>query len=205
MMIDFDAEAKNWDTHPIRIERARAVAEGIRAGIALTPHMRALEYGCGTGLLSFALRPYLGHITLADSSAGMLEVLKEKIASSRVQNMTPLRLDLVTDPLPQEKYDLIYTLMVLHHVLDTDGLLRDFYRLLDAPGHLCIADLDEEDGSFHGPDFPGHRGFDRKELSERVEQAGFQAIRFSTIFRTLKEVDGQRREFPLFLMLAEKR
>jgi SAM-dependent methyltransferase len=119
--------------------------------------------------------------------------------------MTPLRLDLVTDPLPQEKYDLIYTLMVLHHVLDTDGLLRDFYRLLDAPGYLCIADLDEEDGSFHGPDFPGHRGFDRKELSEKAEQAGFQAIRFSTIFRTLKEVDGQRREFPLFLMLAEKR
>jgi ubiquinone/menaquinone biosynthesis C-methylase UbiE len=205
MMIDFDAEAKDWDTHPIRIERARAVAEGIKAGIAPCRHMTALEYGCGTGLLSFALQPYLAHITLADSSAGMLAVLQEKIASSGVQNMTPLQLDLATDPLPQETYHLIYTLMVLHHVLDTDSLLRDFYRLLDTPGTLCIADLDKEDGSFHGPDFPGHKGFDRKELSAKAEQAGFQAIRFTTIFRTLKEVGGQRKEFPLFLMLAEKR
>jgi ubiquinone/menaquinone biosynthesis C-methylase UbiE len=167
--------------------------------------MTALEYGCGTGLLSFALQPYLAHITLADSSAGMLAVLKEKIASSGVQNMTPLRLDLATDPLPQAQYDLIYTLMVLHHVLDTDSLLRDFYELLGTPGYLCIADLDKEDGSFHGPDFPGHKGFDRKELSEKAEQAGFRANRFTTIFQTPREVDGQRREFPLFLMLAEKR
>ena len=203
-MIDFDAKAKDWDTNPLRIERARAVAGAIKTAIALAPHMTALEYGCGTGLLSFALQPDLAHITLADSSTGMLAVLKEKIAASGVQNMTPIQLDLVTDPLPQAKYNLIYTLMVLHHVLDTDKLLRDFYRLMNTPGYLCIADLEKEDGSFHGLDFPGHKGFDRKELSEKAEQAGFQAVRFTTAFRMFKEMDGQRREFPLFLMLAEK-
>ena len=41
--------------------------------------MHALDYGCGTGLLSFPLKDELGHITLNDNSAGMLEVVQEKI------------------------------------------------------------------------------------------------------------------------------
>lgn len=203
-MIDFDSRAREWDADPVRIERARAIAEGIRAGVPLTPHMTAFEYGCGTGLLSFALQPYLAHITLADSSTGMLTVLEEKIASSGVRNMTSLKLDMVTDPLPQRRYHLIYTLMTLHHILDTDKILRDFCALLDRPGYLCVADLDEEDGSFHGPDFPGHRGFDRNELGEKAKSVGFQIVDFTTIFHMAGGVRGSRRDFPLFLMTAEK-
>ncbi len=86
-MTDFDARAKGWDDVPGRRERANAVAESIREQVRLTPQMSALEYGCGTGLLSFELQPYLGKITLADSSPGMLEVLREKISSSGVKNI----------------------------------------------------------------------------------------------------------------------
>ena len=127
--------------------------------------MTALEYGCGTGLVSFALQPQLGHITLADSSTGMLAVLREKIAAGNIQNMTPVQLDLITDPLPAERYQLIYTLLTLHHIPDTDKILRAFYQLLDSSGYLCVADLDKEDGTFHEDEFHGHLGFDREELS----------------------------------------
>ena len=99
-MNDFDQKAAQWDAKPVRVERAQAVAAGIKAALPLASHLTALEYGCGTGLLSFALQPYLGHITLADSSSGMLTVLREKIAAGNIQNMTPLQLDLMTDPLP---------------------------------------------------------------------------------------------------------
>jgi ubiquinone/menaquinone biosynthesis C-methylase UbiE len=203
-MSDFDQQAAAWDTDPVKIERTRSVAEAIRDNLTLTPDMTALEYGCGTGLLSFALQPYLAHITLADSSIGMLAVLDQKIASGGMHNMTSIKVDFTTDPLPQARYQLIYNLMTLHHIPDTDKILKDFYTLLEAPGYLCVADLEKEDGSFHGPDFPGHKGFDRDELAEKVRRAGFQKVEFKTVFQMPRPVGTTTKYFPLFLMIAEK-
>ena len=81
-MTNFDERAKDWDSDPKKVERARVVAEAIRAALPLSTDMTALEYGCGTGLLSFALQSELGQITLADTSQGMLDVLGEKIAAA---------------------------------------------------------------------------------------------------------------------------
>ena len=203
-MNEFDQKAQQWDAKPIRVERAQAMAAGIKATVPLSPQMAALEYGCGTGLVSFALQSELGHITLADSSSGMLAVLRDKIAAHNTQNMTPVQLDLMIDPLPAERYQLIYTLMTLHHIPDTDKMLRAFYELLDNSGYLCVADLDQEDGTFHADEFHGHLGFDREELGAQAKQAGFQTINFSTIFHMRQEVNGVSKDFPLFLMVARK-
>jgi ubiquinone/menaquinone biosynthesis C-methylase UbiE len=201
---EFDHKASQWDAKPVRVERAQAVAAGIRAALPLSPQLTALEYGCGTGLLSFALQPQLGHITLADTSTGMLAVLREKIAAANIWDMMPLQLDLSADPLPAERFQLIYTLMTLHHIPDTDRMLRAFYQLLDAPGHLCVADLDKEDGTFHEGEFHGHLGFDRGELDAKARQAGFHNIQFTTVFHMIKDVNDVSKDFPIFLMVAAK-
>ena len=200
----FDEKAKGWDSDPIKVERALVIAEAIRKRVPLRTDASALEYGCGTGLLSFALQPYLGEITLADSSQGMLAVLKEKIAAGGIRNMTPLSLDLAVDPLPPDRFTLIYTMMTLHHIPDTERILRCFHSLLENSGYLCIADLDKEDGSFHGADFSGHTGLDRRELTEKAEIAGFRNISFATVYEMTKETDHGRKKFPVFLMAAEK-
>jgi len=203
-MNEFDQKAAQWDAKPIRMERAHAVANSIKTAVPLSPHMTALEYGCGTGLVSFALQPKLGHITLADSSIGMLAVLREKIATASIQNMTSLQLDLITDPLPVERYQLIYTLLTLHHIPDTAKILRAFYQVLDNSGYLCVADLDKEDGTFHEDEFHGHLGFDREELAAQAEQIGFQSIHFTTAFHMIKDVQGVNQDYPIFLMVARK-
>ena len=198
----FDASAKTWDQDPVKLARAQAVADGIRSQVP--PQARALDYGCGTGLLGFALRSHCGQIALADSSAGMLAVLDEKIAASSATNMRSTRLDLVTDPLPPDRYELICTLMTAHHIADTDKLLRDLHALLASPGYLCIADLDAEDGSFHGPEFDGHQGFVRDALKRKAEAAGFRDVSFTTVFQMQKGSGPQQTEFPIFLMVARK-
>jgi ubiquinone/menaquinone biosynthesis C-methylase UbiE len=203
-MNEFDQKAAQWDAKPVRVERALAVADGIKAAVPLSPHMTALEYGCGTGLVSFALQSQLGHITLADSSTGMLTVLREKIAAANIQNMTPVQLDLITDPLPAARYQLIYTLLTLHHIPDTAKILRAFYGLLNPQGYLCVADLDKEDGTFHEDEFHGHLGFDREELAAQAKQIGFQSIRFTTAFHMIKDVQGVSQDYPIFLMVARK-
>ena len=80
MISHFDAKAASWDEDPQKVERACAVARQIRCHVPLSREMKALEFGCGTGLLSFALKDDLGHITLVDNSPGMLDVLERKIA-----------------------------------------------------------------------------------------------------------------------------
>jgi ubiquinone/menaquinone biosynthesis C-methylase UbiE len=196
----FDERARDWDSDPGKVERAKAAADAIRKTIPLRRSMNALEYGCGTGLLSFALQPDLGRITLADTSPGMLDVLQGKIAASRVTNMHPLLLDLTSDPLPDERYDLTYSLMVLHHIDDTRQILRQFHALLKPSAYLCVCDLDREDGSFHKHEFDGHLGFAREGLRGLVQAAGFEQVGFSTAY----EIERDERSYPLFLMTARR-
>jgi ubiquinone/menaquinone biosynthesis C-methylase UbiE len=204
-MTNFDERAKDWDSDPKKVERARMVAKAVRRSIPLSNDMKALEYGCGTGLLSFALQPDLGSITLADTSQGMLDVLSEKIASAGVTNMHPIRLDLSSDPLPKGRYHITYSLMTLHHVHDARGILGKFYDLLESNGYLLVADLDKEDGSFHTDGTTDvHKGFDRSELQKWVEAVGFGNVRFSTVYEIKKVVDGKEKMFPVFLMTAQK-
>jgi ubiquinone/menaquinone biosynthesis C-methylase UbiE len=202
---NFNERAKDWDSDPQKVERARVVAEAIRTALPLTYGMTALEYGCGTGLLSFALQPHLGQITLADTSQGMLDMLNKKINAAGVTNMHPMLLDLTSDPLPAERYHLIYLLMTLHHIRNTEDILKKFHALLEPEGYLCIADLDKEDGSFHTDGTTDvHKGFDRPTLQKQVEATGFGEVHFSTAYKMKKKTGGIEKTFPIFLMTARK-
>jgi len=205
-MTNFDDRAKAWDSNTKKEKRARTVANAIRAAVDIKPGMSALEVGCGTGLLSFALQEDFVSITLTDTSQGMLDVLSEKIKASKAANMHPVRLDLSVDPLPAQKFPVTYSLMVLHHIHDTDGILRRFYDILEPGGWLVVADLDKEDGSFHTDGSTDvHHGFDRDRLQKRVEAAGFTDVRFSNAYGIKKMINKEKRNFPIFLMTARKR
>lgn len=203
-MNEFDLKAREWDNSPLRIDRAKKIAEAIGNAVDLSKINSAFEYGCGTGLLSFALRPHIKKITLADSSAGMIEVVNEKISASDIDNMSVLKTDLISENIPEEKFDLIYTLMTLHHIDDIPLLLGKFNSMLNDRGLLLIADLDKEDGSFHGAGFMGHKGFDRGELSSVIAAAGFGELVFSTPYIIEREEGGVKRNFTVFLCSASK-
>ncbi len=194
----FDARAATWDEDPGKRRRAEEVAAAIRARVKLSSDMRALEYGAGTGLLSFELADALGPIVLTDNSIGMLDVARAKIAAHCADQMTVRPLDLTIDPLPVERFDLIYSMMTLHHVPDTTSLLDKLRALLRPGGCLCIADLDAEDGSFHGADVAVHHGFDRNALETALRTVGFGDVQFSTCF----EIPRGERRYTVFLAVA---
>ena len=200
----FDSKARQWDENPVFQDRANQIAAAIVAAIPLNSTMRALDYGSGTGMLSFPLQEKLGHITLKDTSAGMLAVVDEKIAAWGIGNMTTRLMDLTAAPTPDERYDLIYSSMTLHHIPDTNAILKAFHTLLNPGGWLCIADLDQEDGSFHGIQVDVHHGFDRDALAAQAAQAGFADILFSTVFEIVKTTEAGSRAYPVFLLLARR-
>jgi 2-polyprenyl-3-methyl-5-hydroxy-6-metoxy-1,4-benzoquinol methylase len=199
---EFDAKARSWDD-AAKLDRARRVADAIAVAVPALPLARVLEYGAGTGLLGFALRGRAAHVTLADSSREMLAVAREKIAASGATDLSALFLDLTTDPPPATRFDVVCSLLVLHHVSDTAALLRTFHGMLAPGGSLCLSDLDAEDGSFHGAGVDVHHGFERGALGRLIEAAGFADVHFQTVAEIEKPSGGGRR-YPLFLALARR-
>jgi len=194
----FDEKAATWDADPAKVERARAVADCIVATLTLDRTERLLEYGAGTGLVTQALRDAVGPVTLADTSAGMRDVMHEKIAAGALVDARVWALDLATEPPPDEQFDLIVTVMTLHHIPDLAPVLTGFAQLLAPGGHVCIADLEKEDGSFHGADFAGHQGFERAALTDSLTRAGFTQVAFADCTTMIR--DGVA--YPVFLATA---
>ena len=203
----FNESAGKWDEKPKRVAMARAVAQEIMKQVDLSDSMTAMEFGCGTGMISMALAPMMKSVLAVDMSEKMLTVLDEKIKQSNIKNISTRLVDLSKDKLPDDRFDLIYSGMALHHVKDVDSLLGMFFQLLNPGGMVALADLDAEDGGFHG-DIPDvfHLGFDRGALAEKFKQKGFTAIKTTTAHVMKKEnvVTGQEAEFPVFLITAQK-
>ena len=201
MSNSFDTRANTWDEDPRRLQLAANIFSALEKQVSLQTHFTALDYGCGTGLLTLALAPHVRHIVAIDSSKGMLDVLTRKIQTIDIRNVEPLLADFSKDPLPHRFFDLVASAMTLHHVPDIPAILRQFFSLLSPGGHLALADLDTEDGTFHGPNATiPHFGFDRDTLAHQLAAAGFEEIQFSTATR----VEKNSRAYSIFLLTAQK-
>ncbi len=200
----FDRKAADWDKKKMRRELASAVSQAI-GRLPLNRKMLALDFGCGTGLISIPLAGEIGKIIALDSSAGMIEVLQEKLNSHNITNIQTVCAEIENAELPNS-FDIIYTSMVLHHITRTQPVLRRFSELLTSGGLLAIADLDTEDGSFHKPGSQEkHHGFDRAILQEDLLRLGFSEITYSTVHTIQKTIkDGSSKDFTVFLATAKK-
>lgn len=204
IMNEFDEMAATWDDDPIRVERVASIAQSLRNLLDMNTFQNALEYGSGTGLLSFALKKDLKSITLMDESIEMTKEAMEKCRASRVNHLHPIKMDLMIDHYqPELKFDLIFILLTLHHINDTEGILSRFKNIIAPNGILAIIDLESEDGSFHDREFHGHLGFDRNELEKKVIGAGFQPKHYDVIYDIDKGEGKDKKSYPLFLMIAQ--
>ena len=199
-MSEFDAQARDWDKDKMHMDRSVAIAAELEKMIPINHSMKALEYGAGTGILSFLLKDRFSEITLMDSSQEMIKVCIEKTDYHETKHIVPLWFDLEHRDF-DGKFDVIYNQMVLHHVNDYEAIIHTFYSLLNPEGYLAIADLFPEDGSFHGPDVKVHLGFDPEKLKEIFKNNGFKNIEYQTCFEVKRE-SGER--FPVFLLIAKK-
>lgn len=202
---DFDKQAETYD-QPHAVARADSIASAIRRQVPLTLSMDVMDYGAGTGLVSLALWPYVHSIRAVDSSRGMLSVLRQKVKDLGISNVKTLFCDFESDPLPDQKWDLIISAMTFHHIADVPALLRSMHGMLKPGGVLAVADLDTEDGDFH-PDLTGirHFGFDREEVKRLFEDAGFGGIEVSTAHKICKQVaTGETKAFSVFLITGTR-
>jgi 2-polyprenyl-3-methyl-5-hydroxy-6-metoxy-1,4-benzoquinol methylase len=133
-------------------------------------------------------------------------VLQDKVKKQGLANVHPQFVDFERGGEVQGRFNLLVSSMTMHHVADTAALLRLWFELVLPGGRLGVADLDTEDGSFHG-DNTGvyHQGFERSGVQALMEEAGFHAVRATTAASVVKEIAGQGpREFTVFLITGVK-
>jgi len=195
----FAHKSKSWDMNSKRVQNAKAIAKLIVKNIKLDDTMEIMDFGAGTGLLSFFVSQKVAKVVAVDNSPSMLEEFKKKSREFASQTEV-LAKDLSVDTIDR-KFDGIISSMTIHHLENISSLFEKFYTMLNDGGFIAIADLDTEDGSFHS-DNTGvyHHGFDRKSLQSIAENVGFKDVHFD-LASTIKKPHCS---FTVFLLTAVK-
>jgi len=195
----FQEKAKDWDVNEMVLALSSAIGSAIKEQVELNETMQVMDFGAGTGLVTAQVAEQVGKVTAVDVSQSMLDqlVAKEHLelkVDTVCQNILELPLD--------TRFDLIVSAMAMHHVEDTNALVRSFAEHLKPGGRVALADLDAEDGTFHPADVQGvyHQGFDRGEFQSILESNGFKDVKFVTAHT----VDKEGKTYPIFLVTAAK-
>lgn len=201
-MSTFDNRAKAWD-QPDRIKISMAVSMCIAGALNPDKKMTVADIGAGTGLVTIELAKHVKSVLALDSSEGMLAVLKEKISSNKIKNIKTAVFDADKDEPGAEPFDIVVSSMAMHHVKDIAAFAKKTAEMVKQGGRIAIADLEKEDGTFHSENAESvkHHGFERSTLEKNFKAAGFKNIRFSTAYK----IPRGKREYPVFLMIGEKK
>lgn len=195
----FAHKSKSWDMNSKRVQNAQGIAALIVKNIKLDKSMELMDFGAGTGLLSYFVAPFVSKIVAVDNSPSMLLEFQNKCDDFACETEV-VEKDLSRETLDR-KFDGIISSMTIHHLEDSKALLSKLYSMLNEGGFVAIADLDSEDGSFHS-DNTGvfHHGFDRVVLKNMAKEVGFKEIQFALAGTITKP----HHDFTVFLMTGIK-
>ncbi len=205
----FDAEAAKWDENPRRIDLAHQILSSLDRMLPFRKEWKAMEAGCGTGMLSLPVSERVSSLTAIDASEGMLGVLDRKAREERIENITTIHSDIAAsgpDGTIDGPFDLVYSSMTFHHIENTRALVRTLTESLLPGGWLAVADLDEEDGFFHDRENENvHHGFNRESFETMLREEGFDHVSFTTA-ASMNKVNraGRDATYTVFLAVARK-
>ena len=125
--------AKGYARRPVADEASYQKKLEITRGY-VKPDMAVLEFGCGTGSTAIAHAAYVNHIQAIDLSANMLEIARSKAADAGVSNVTFHQASIDAFEAPDESFDAILGLSILHLLTDRNAAIAKVYRMLKPGG-----------------------------------------------------------------------
>jgi ArsR family transcriptional regulator len=146
-----------------------------RALLSLIPRGWVLaDLGCGTGNASELLAPHADRVIAVDQSKPMLAAARKRLAAHSNVRFAAGSLDKL--PLPARSVDAAVCILVLHHLDDPVGALREMARVLRTErggGVALIVDMLEHDRAEYRQTM-GHRhlGFAPEGLRAMLKDAG---------------------------------
>ena len=149
----------------------------------LRPDMEVLEFGCGTGSTAIAHAPHVKRIRALDISSKMIEIAQAKASENKVSNVTFGQASIESFRVPDQTFDAVLGLSILHLLEDMEDVIAKVYKVLKPGGVFvtstaCIGDtmtliwVVAPIGRFLGL-LPLLRIFTARELEDSLTNAGF--------------------------------
>ena len=109
------------------------------------PDMKVLELGCGTGSTAIAHAPYVDHIQAIDISSMMIEIAQSKAKAKGVTNVNFERSTIDDYSVPNQTYDAVLGLSILHLLDNKEAVIARVHRMLKPGGvfvtsTICLGD-----------------------------------------------------------------
>jgi ubiquinone/menaquinone biosynthesis C-methylase UbiE len=178
----WDRFAERYSRQPVADEESYQKKLEVTRGY-FRPDMEVLEFGCGTGSTAITHAPHVKHILAIDVSQKMLTIARAKAEANSIKNVTFRQSDIDELSVPDQTYDVVLGLSILHLVNDKEAIISKVHKMLK-PGGLfvtstaCLGDtmkffkLIAPVGRVLGL-LPLVKVFTRTELEDSLTNAGF--------------------------------
>jgi ubiquinone/menaquinone biosynthesis C-methylase UbiE len=117
------------------------ILKKIKNASNLSEKMTVLDAGCGPGIVTEALAPYVREIVAYDLTPEMVEATRIRCENAGIQNVRYHTGMIESLPFDDEYFDRIISRLVLHHLLEPTEAFREIYRVLKKKGRLILADI----------------------------------------------------------------
>lgn len=177
----FNQIARNYDNNE-RIKLAKTISSELNLLFNKGTYDSLLDYGGGTGLVTFDIEHHFNHITVLDASPKMVEICNTKIKTLNKTNIAAIEGDLLTSNniLLHQTYDVILLSLVLLHSGNYMALLQQLVTQLNSNGLLIIVDFDKNENVNH-PNI--YNGFEQKDIQKSLRTIGLSNIDSHTFYQ----------------------
>jgi ubiquinone/menaquinone biosynthesis C-methylase UbiE len=144
---------------------------------------RVLEFGCGTGSTAIHHAPAVGHIHAIDTSFKMLSIAEAKAKTAALKNISFEQTSLPELNSPNESWDTILAMSILHLVDNKETEIERVFELLKPGGVFISSTICIGDGGIGFkllapifkwiPLLPAISVFSQQQLISSIESAGF--------------------------------
>lgn len=157
---------QNWVPAPRYILRRDRVLRHLHR----VPPCRVLDIGCGPGALLTELSR-LGFQAYGVDRSAQARQLGQSLSTTK----NPVTLQAELDPGWKGTFDLLFSFEVIEHIEDDKGALRDWRPYLSDGGGLILSTPAHRKKWSANDEWAGHcRRYEKDELIETIEQAGFE-------------------------------
>jgi ArsR family transcriptional regulator len=171
----FSTSAGQWD-------KMRVELFGRRADVALLGLLdeswAVADLGCGTGVITQSLAPFVERVVAVDESGAMLAAARKRLHGVENADIRNGRLEAL--PLADGEVDVALLFLVLHYTADPARVISEAVRILKPGGRLLVLDMMPHDRQDLRQTM-GHlwQGFDRDTLGGWMESAGLESYRYN--------------------------
>jgi ubiquinone/menaquinone biosynthesis C-methylase UbiE len=147
--------------------------EAILDMIHLDKNTVFVDIGAGTGYFAVPAAARVRQVLALDILDEMVEVIRAKVASRHITNLTPLKSGVSSFPVVDGTADVVFMSNVFHELDDHSLALKEIMRILKNDGILAVVDWKKESTPM-GP--PVDDRFSELDAAEILRLCGFELI-----------------------------